>query len=150
MPSRPKFWNHKKKDREKKKNLKTGVFGISGVFSFGVFGVFSGSPRISTGGYFFCLFLSFLWKVRVGPSRGSVASRGILNTRVFVHEGFGFWPLRAMGLSLFLWKDFGFLVDLVAMGPVQSSTSTPRWGWNQSENRVSARMFCGFFLKKIT
>ena len=44
-------------------------------YFFGIFGVFSWGSRISAQGVFFRY---FSWKFRVGPSRGSVAGRGVL------------------------------------------------------------------------
>ena len=46
-------------------------------YFFGILGVFSWGSRISARGVFFRY---FPWKFRVGPSRGSVAGRGVLNT----------------------------------------------------------------------
>ena len=51
---------------------------IFGIFSF-IFGVFSWGSRISARGVFFRY---FSWKFRVGPSRGSVAGRGVLKIRL--------------------------------------------------------------------
>ena len=56
-----------------KKIPQTGIFGISGVFFRHFRGVFSRGSRISARG------ASLLWTFRVGPSRGSVAGRGVLN-----------------------------------------------------------------------
>ena len=58
---------------------------------WGTFSVFSGCflvvPEFRAAGVFFRY---FSWKFRVGPSRGSVAGRGVLKTR----EGCGsFWDL---------------------------------------------------------
>ena len=52
---------------------------ILGFFFSGILGVFSWGSRISAWGVFF---RHFSWKFRVGPCRGSVAGRGVLNTRV--------------------------------------------------------------------
>ena len=46
-------------------------------YFFGIFGVFSWGSRISAQGVFFRY---FSWKFQVGPSRGSVAGRGVLNS----------------------------------------------------------------------
>ena len=46
------------------------IFGIFSVF----LGYFLGVPEFRPEGY-------FSWKFRVGPSRGSVAGRGVLNTQ---------------------------------------------------------------------
>ena len=48
-------------------------------YFFGIFGVFSWGSKISAWDLFFRY---FWWKFRVGPSRGSVAGRGILNNSV--------------------------------------------------------------------
>ena len=65
--------------RKYPKNTENGHFwyfgGIFSVFS-GHFGVNSGSPGFRAGGVFFWY---CRWKIRVGPSRGSVAGRGVLN-----------------------------------------------------------------------
>ena len=45
-------------------------------YVWGIFGVFSWGSRISGWGVFFRY---FSWKFQVGPSRGSVAGRGVLN-----------------------------------------------------------------------
>ena len=60
-----------RKYRKKTKNVHFWYF-------FGIFGVFSWGSRISARGV---LFRYFPWKFRVGPSRGSVAGRGVLNPR---------------------------------------------------------------------
>ena len=61
--------------RKYRKNTpKTPKMRIFGIF-FGIFGVFSWGSRISARGVFFRY---FSWKFWVGPSRGSVAGRGVL------------------------------------------------------------------------
>ena len=78
---RPKIWNPKKIPPKYRKNTKNGhVWYFGGIFS--VFsGYFQGKfweSRISGRGLFFRY---FSWKFRVGPSRGSVAGGGVLNSR---------------------------------------------------------------------
>ena len=79
IPPGPKFWtprvypqNTPKIPKKYPQNTKNAYFG----FFFGIFLVFSWGSRISARGVFFWY---FSWKFRVGPSRGSVAGRGVLN-----------------------------------------------------------------------
>ena len=51
-------------------------------YFFGIFGVFSWGSQISVGGVFFRY---FSWKFWVGPSRGSVAGRGVLKRGFAFH-----------------------------------------------------------------
>ena len=78
-PFGPKFWtpriypqNTPKIPKKYPQNTKNAHF----WYFFGIFGVFSWGSRISVRGVFFRY---FSWKFRVGPSRGSVAGRGVLN-----------------------------------------------------------------------
>ena len=79
IPPGPKFWtpriypqNTPKIPKKYPQNTKNAHF----WYFFGIFGVFSWGSRISARGVFFRY---FSWKFRVGPSRGSVAGRGVLN-----------------------------------------------------------------------
>ena len=78
IPPSLKFWTPRiyPENTEKipPKCQKLTVFGIFWVF----WGYFLGVPIFRPGGYFFRY---FLWKFRVGPSRGSVAGGGVLNLR---------------------------------------------------------------------
>ena len=76
IPPRPTFWNSKKLPPKYRKNTKNVHFGILGVFS-GYFGGKFWESRISGRWVFFRY---FSWKFQVGPSRGSVAGRGVLNS----------------------------------------------------------------------
>ena len=63
------------------------IFGILGVFFWyfrGILGANSGSPEFQGGGVFFRY---FSWKFRVGPSRGSVAGRGVLKHTIALGNG---------------------------------------------------------------
>ena len=53
-------------------------------YFFGIFGVFSWGSRLSARGIFFRY---FSWKFRVGPFRGSVAGRGVLNPNLLFFVG---------------------------------------------------------------
>ena len=82
MPPGLKFWtpgiypqNTPKIRKNTPKIQKMPVFGIFSGYFRGIFGVFSLGFRISARGVFFRY---FSWKFRVGPFRGSVASRGVL------------------------------------------------------------------------
>ena len=78
VPPGPKFWTPRIYPQKYPKIHKTRIFGISGVFFWyfrGIWGINSGSPEFRAGGCFFGIFLKF----RVGPFRGSVAGRGVLN-----------------------------------------------------------------------
>ena len=82
IPPGPKFWtpriypqNTPKIPKKYPQNTKNAHF----WYFFGIFGVFSWGSRISARGVF-CRYFS--WKFRVGPSRGSVAGRGVLNISV--------------------------------------------------------------------
>ena len=73
IPPGPKFWtpriypqNTPKIPKKYPQNTKNDRF----WYFFGIFGVFSWGSKISAWGLFFRY---FLWKFRVGPSRGSVA-----------------------------------------------------------------------------
>ena len=83
IPRGPKFWtpriypqNTPKIPKKYPPNTKNAHF----WYFFGIFGVFSWGSRISARGVFFPY---FSWKFRVGPSRGSVAGRGVLKFWVF-------------------------------------------------------------------
>ena len=79
IPPGPKFWSPKKIPQKYRKKTKMRIF----LVFLGYFLVFSGycgakfwESRISGRGVFFRY---FSWKFRVGPFRGSVAGRGVLN-----------------------------------------------------------------------
>ena len=81
IPLGPKFWtpgiytqNTPKIPKKYRKKYQNAHFGIFSVF----LGYFVGVPEFRPG-FFFC-FSVFLWKFWVGPSRGSVAGRGVLNS----------------------------------------------------------------------
>ena len=80
IPPGPKFWNPKKYPqntpkipKKKPENTENAYF----WYFFGILGVFFWGSRISARGVFFRY---FSWKFRVGPFRGSVAGRGVLNS----------------------------------------------------------------------
>ena len=79
IPLGSKVWNAKKIPKKYRENTKNAHFWYFG----GIFSVFSGyfggkfwESRISGRGVFFQY---FSWKFRIGPFRGSVAGRGVLN-----------------------------------------------------------------------
>ena len=80
IPPGPKFWTPRILPWKYPENTEKNTPKIPNMTVFGIFsvfwGYFLGGPKFRPGGYFFGI---FLWKFRVGPSRGSVAGGGILN-----------------------------------------------------------------------
>ena len=81
-----KFWtpriypeNNPKIPKKYPQNTKNDCF----WYFFGIFGVFRWGSQMSAWVLFFRY---FLWKFRVGPSRGSVAGGGILNPSCWPHS----------------------------------------------------------------
>ena len=72
IPLGPKFWNPKKKPQKYPQNTKNAHFLVFSRYFGGIFlGFQNFGPRV----FFFGI---FLWKFRVGQSRGSTAGRGVL------------------------------------------------------------------------
>ena len=117
IPPGPKFWTPRIYPQNTLKkypqNTKTAYFG----YFFGVFGVFSWGSRISARGVFFRY---FSWKFRVGPSRGSVAGRGVLNTTWWTFRIFFIFSARGRGRGSEApergWEGSGFLLKIPGGG----------------------------------
>ena len=72
-PAGPKFWTSRTYPENTEKIAKNAHFG----YFFGIFREFSRGSRIPAWG----IFSVFWWKFGVGPSRGSVAGRSVLNKK---------------------------------------------------------------------
>ena len=71
----PRIYPYKYPTNNTEKNKKSKIFRF---FFRGIFGEFSWGSRISARGVFFRY---FSWEFRAGPSRGSVAGRGVLKCK---------------------------------------------------------------------